>query len=111
MLTGDKQETAIEIGKSCKLIQDDMVTEILSSNSQDEFKEKLLEMTRKWKISNDSKINLAKIEDDMIGKPRIAIVIDGPTLTWALSEEATANVFFRFGLLASSVICCRVSPK
>lgn len=31
VLTGDKQETAIEIGKSCKLIQEDMQLEILSS--------------------------------------------------------------------------------
>ena len=30
VLTGDKQETAIEIGKSCKLIQQDMRLEILS---------------------------------------------------------------------------------
>lgn len=30
VLTGDKQETAIEIGKSCKLIQPDMQVEILS---------------------------------------------------------------------------------
>ena len=30
VLTGDKQETAIEIGKSCKLIQTDMQLEILT---------------------------------------------------------------------------------
>ncbi len=30
VLTGDKQETAIEIGKSCKLIQPDMRLEILT---------------------------------------------------------------------------------
>jgi len=33
VLTGDKQETAIEIGKSCKLIQEDMRLEILTSPS------------------------------------------------------------------------------
>lgn len=33
VLTGDKQETAIEIGKSCKLIQPDMDLEILTSSS------------------------------------------------------------------------------
>lgn len=33
VLTGDKQETAIEIAKSCKLIQIEMKVEILSSSS------------------------------------------------------------------------------
>ena len=44
VLTGDKQETAIEIGKSYKLIQTDMILEILSSATEDEFREKLLDL-------------------------------------------------------------------
>ena len=38
VLTGDKQETAIEIGKSCKLIQPDMDLEILTSSNGEEFR-------------------------------------------------------------------------
>lgn len=41
VLTGDKQETAIEIGKACKLIQPFMREIILSSNSKEEFLLKL----------------------------------------------------------------------
>lgn len=41
VLTGDKQETAIEIAKSCRLIQPEMEQIILSSNSREEFKKKL----------------------------------------------------------------------
>lgn len=41
VLTGDKQETAIEIGKSCKLIQESMEVIILSSKTRDEFIKKL----------------------------------------------------------------------
>lgn len=37
VLTGDKQETAIEIAKSCKLIQEDMKEVILSSKSKEDF--------------------------------------------------------------------------
>ena len=38
VLTGDKQETAIEIGKSCNLINDEtMELAILSSSSKDLF--------------------------------------------------------------------------
>lgn len=41
VLTGDKQETAIEIGKSCKLIQEDMDLLILTSSHQEDFQSKL----------------------------------------------------------------------
>ena len=41
VLTGDKQETAIEIGKACKLIQSHMQEIILSSSSKIEFISKL----------------------------------------------------------------------
>ena len=46
VLTGDKQETAIEIGKSCKLIQQDMRLEILSKPNIQEL-EKELDRVRK----------------------------------------------------------------
>jgi phospholipid-transporting ATPase len=42
VLTGDKQETAIEIGKSCRLIQEDMTFEILSSENEEEFRDKIV---------------------------------------------------------------------
>jgi phospholipid-translocating ATPase len=38
------------------------------------------------------------------------LVIDGPTLSYAL-EPKYASRFFQLGLIASSVVCCRVSPK
>ena len=41
----------------------------------------------------------------------LAIVIDGPTLTWVLQEKELKDRLFRLGLLANSVVCCRVSPK
>jgi len=43
---------------------------------------------------------------------KLAVVIDGSTLAYALeSDLATRNKFFRLSLIANSVICCRVSPK
>lgn len=41
VLTGDKQETAIEIGRACKLIQSHMEEVVLSSASKQEFAQKL----------------------------------------------------------------------
>jgi P-type E1-E2 ATPase len=56
VLTGDKQETAIEIGKSCKLIQPDMSLEILTSPTEDEFRDKLLDLIQKYNINLSQKI-------------------------------------------------------
>jgi phospholipid-transporting ATPase len=41
VLTGDKQETAIDIAKACRLIQEGMKPTILSSTSADDFKASL----------------------------------------------------------------------
>ena len=43
VLTGDKQETAIEIGKSCQLIQTDMRQIVLTSDTRQAFEAKLNE--------------------------------------------------------------------
>ena len=56
VLTGDKQETAIEIGKSCRLIQDDMQLEILSSENEEEFRDKLLDLIKKYQVNLEVKI-------------------------------------------------------
>lgn len=95
VLTGDKQETAIEIGKSCNLINEqDMDLIIMSSNSKAEF----------IKILTHHLLNPSM-------KSMISIVIDGSTLAFVLDDEYLAKAFFQYGCKANSVICCRVSPK
>ena len=49
VLTGDKQETAIEIGKSCKLIQQDMRLEILSRPNAQELERELDRLRHQFK--------------------------------------------------------------
>ena len=42
----------------------------------------------------------------------MCLVIDGSTLCYVFENgDETKNKFFRLGLMANSVICCRVSPK
>ncbi len=66
---------------------------VLSSKSKDDFMAKLMSYSK-----------------DKYTQP-IAIIIDGQTLIWALENPEVSRLFFMFGLLAKSVICCRVSPK
>jgi magnesium-transporting ATPase (P-type) len=95
VLTGDKQETAIEIAKSCNLINErEMELVIFSSKNKEEFTHKLTHYL------------LAPPK-----KPKMSLVIDGSTLSFVLEDEYLAKAFFQYGCKANSVICCRVSPK
>jgi magnesium-transporting ATPase (P-type) len=101
VLTGDKQETAINIGFSCKLLTHDMNIHILSgAQTVNELKQHLLEIM----------MNEVKGGEGGAGDERHAIVIDGATLTLALNEDVRME-FLQFGLLCDVCICCRVSPK
>jgi len=42
---------------------------------------------------------------------KIYMIIDGINLSFVLGDAELSDMFFKVGLLANSVICCRVSPK
>ena len=78
MLTGDKQETAIEIARSCKLLKEGMEEIVLSPPTEDPDADKL-----KRRLEH----NIAKRDIDMdktvthLGHPKnFGIIIDGGTL-------------------------------
>jgi magnesium-transporting ATPase (P-type) len=52
ILTGDKQETAIEIGRSCSLIKPNMDLVDLSSDSLSTFENTLYELGKEYDIVN-----------------------------------------------------------
>lgn len=110
VLTGDKQETAIEIGKSCCLIKPDMDMEILSSDTLDEFKNTVEALSKKYDIVGKTWDELEVIKENL--PKQLAIVINGSTLAWTFDAEhiETQQAFFRLGFISNSCICCRVSP-
>lgn len=109
MLTGDKQETAIEIGKSCNLIQPSMTLVDLSSKSQMEFASLIGHYVIKFTLANKTVNEVISYKNQVTEK--ICIVIDGPTLAMALNKEfGYRENFFKLGILSDSCICCRVSP-
>ena len=57
VLTGDKQETAIEIGKSCKLIQPDMTLHILTRPTEPSLEYELDRLLEEFpEIGNEKSI-------------------------------------------------------
>jgi len=98
VLTGDRQETAINIGMSCRLIAESMnivtVNEETTHGTQ-EFLNKCLSAIKNQRSTGEP-------ED-------LALVIDGKSLTFALEKEMS-KTFLELAIMCQAVICCRVSP-
>mmetsp|Transcript_6396 Transcript_6396/g.8898 ORF Transcript_6396/g.8898 Transcript_6396/m.8898 type:complete len:1206 (+) Transcript_6396:189-3806(+) len=96
IITGDKQQTAINIGYSTKLLKPDQATAIINvgdvEDGSAECLKQLSEAIEKYK--------------DTIGG--IGVVIDGATLIYALKEHA--KLFLKLTSMATAVVCCRVTP-
>jgi phospholipid-transporting ATPase len=129
ILTGDRQETAINIGYSCKLISEEMSLIICNEATHFETKEFLeakLELVKgATTVEADSFVdrymngipyaNLLTPKHKKIQKnamsdlQNIALVIDGKSLEYALEDDIKMT-FLELAVLCRAVICCRVSP-
>lgn len=97
MLTGDKRETAVNIGYSCRLIKDYSTVVILS---MEEGRDGLMQ-----------RITSAGME---IRGGRVAhcvVVIDGATLADIENDSALMSIFVEFCVEVDSAIVCRASPS
>ncbi|KAI7904565.1 uncharacterized protein BX663DRAFT_502824 [Cokeromyces recurvatus] len=99
VLTGDRQETAINIGYSCKLLNEEMSLIVCNMDSHWE--------TKSFLESKLKDITGAIEKGDEL-EP-LAFVIDGKALTFAL-EKDIEKLLFDLTVLCKAVICCRVSP-
>ncbi|XP_027829644.1 phospholipid-transporting ATPase IB-like [Ovis aries] len=96
VLTGDKQETAVNIAYSCKLLSGQMPRIQLNTNS--------LEATQQ--VINQNCQDLGAL----LGKENdLALIIDGKTLKHALHVEVR-KCFLNLALSCRTVLCCRLSP-
>ncbi|CAL9778069.1 unnamed protein product [Musa acuminata subsp. burmannicoides] len=108
VLTGDKQETAISIGYSCKLLSDNMTKIIINSHSKESCKQSLEDAT-----SNCNQLTKLRTRTDEGGndsaKDLVALIIDGPTLFHILETELEDELY-RLATSCDVVLCCRVAP-
>ncbi|XP_053487068.1 phospholipid-transporting ATPase IA isoform X1 [Ictalurus furcatus] len=96
ILTGDKQETAINIGHSCKLLTKNMGLLVIN--------EETLDGTRETLSHHCSMLGEALHKEN-----DCALIIDGKTLKYALTF-GVRQYFLDLALSCKAVICCRVSP-
>ncbi|XP_059655582.1 putative phospholipid-transporting ATPase 9 [Cornus florida] len=116
VLTGDKMETAINIGFACSLLRQGM-KQIIINLETPEIKalEKMGEKNAIEKASKESvrrQISQGKAQLTASGgsSEAFALIIDGQSLVYAL-EDDMKNMFLELAVGCASVICCRSSPK
>ncbi|XP_062166085.1 phospholipid-transporting ATPase 1-like isoform X1 [Alnus glutinosa] len=136
VLTGDKQETAISIGLSCKLLTSDMQQIIINGSSEDECRNLLADAKSKYgvkssigrnqnlnsgnaetdyleipvdmKLSNVPRWNAGK--EDGISRVPLALIIDGNSLVYILEKKDLESELFDLATSCRVVLCCRVAP-
>ncbi|KAI4383555.1 hypothetical protein MLD38_009381 [Melastoma candidum] len=117
VLTGDKLETAINIAYACKLIDNDMKQFIISSETdvirEVEERGDPVELARvmKKEVKRELKKCLEEAQHyfQTVNGPKLALVIDGKCLMYAL-DPALRAMLLNISLNCTSVVCCRVSP-
>ncbi|CAI9274898.1 unnamed protein product [Lactuca saligna] len=108
LLTGDKKETAVNIGFACSLLRHDMKQFHLSLSRDAESKNQPKAMNDE--ILNQIEASYQVTVNEKTKDDPFALVVDGKALEIALGDEIRDD-FLQLAVNCSSVICCRVSPK
>ncbi|NXW57373.1 AT8B2 ATPase, partial [Eurystomus gularis] len=121
VLTGDKQETAMNIGYSCNLLYDDMDDVfIIEGSTSDDVLNELRNARKKMKPdsfldSDENNIQFEKasknnkILPDEQANGVYGLVITGHSLAYALEGNLELELV-RTACMCKVVICCRVTP-
>ncbi|XP_075311343.1 phospholipid-transporting ATPase ID-like isoform X1 [Odontesthes bonariensis] len=122
VLTGDKQETAENIGYSCNMLRDEMKEVfIVSANTAEGVREELQKARRKMCPDAAEEPSVVKaraglfwlektetVQDEKVGGD-YALIINGHSLAYALEKDLELELL-RTACMCQAVICCRVTP-
>lgn len=110
VLTGDKQETAINIGFACSLLTPQMDLLIINEGTSDGVR-KALETYSARIHAEEAAVQQSSSKNQMLamGPVERGLVIDGASLFHALHDDLKM-VFLDVCTRCKATICCRVSP-
>ncbi|KAJ3555310.1 hypothetical protein NM688_g2646 [Phlebia brevispora] len=110
ILTGDKVQTAIEIGFSCNLLKSTMEIMILSADNLAAARLQIeAGLNKIASILGPMQWNSKQRGFIPGAQQAFAVVIDGDTLRHALTDELKP-LFLNLATQCETVVCCRVSP-
>ena len=109
MLTGDKEETAINIGHSCNLLQSDTQTFFLTRmDTKQEYINMLRTVTSQVTEAFEKR---RRIIEDGGDTAEIALVMDGPSFRFFDDRDLDQRaMLLHIGKCCRSVIACRLTP-
>lgn len=127
VLTGDKVETAINIGFSCNLLGNDMELLVLKTDVSDsdgklnnigpqdtglQIIDKLISnyLSLYFQMDGSKEELAAAMRDHLAPSEKFGVVIDGDALKLALGDPEIQRKFLLLCKQCKAVLCCRVSP-
>ena len=96
VLTGDKIETAINIGYSCKVLNNEMDQYIIDKLSTDDIIDQIADANKQYMKSSVTSY---------------ALIVAGDSLLKITNRDSVKEEFMRLAEKMNVVIACRVSPK
>ncbi|XP_039097040.1 probable phospholipid-transporting ATPase VD [Hyaena hyaena] len=116
MLTGDKQETAINIAHACKLLEPDDKLFILNTQSKDACEMLMSTILKELQQKSPDSPERASLREGLQESPatqdsglRAGLIINGKTLEFAL-QESLQRQFLELTACCQAVVCCRATP-
>lgn len=107
VLTGDKQETAINIGYSCQLLTDEMRDPFIVDGEDHEIVERQLREALSHFPDEEQEGVTVNPSDTSV--PASSLVVNGHSLVFAL-DESLEQLLLAVASQCRAVICCRVTP-
>ncbi|XP_061590380.1 phospholipid-transporting ATPase ID-like isoform X1 [Cololabis saira] len=121
VLTGDKQETAENIGYSCNMLRENMEVFFVSAHTSEAVREELQRARRKMcpDAAEEPTVTRARaglfwlhqtetVQDEKVDG-EYALIINGHSLGFALEKDLELELL-RTACMCQTVICCRVTP-
>jgi len=123
VLTGDKQETAINIGYSCNMLTESMEKMIIKEYESEQVGEEIEQHLKRCADLRHGAVNMAYEESGMPGpstsfsrrsrtaRPKdvnLGLIVNGHSLFHALEDHR--EKFLELSLKCTAVICCRATP-
>ncbi|CAA0828517.1 Putative phospholipid-transporting ATPase 8 [Striga hermonthica] len=116
VITGDKMETAINIGYACSLLRDGMrqIVITLDSSEINELEKhgdkEVIAKASSTSITNQIREGKLQLSSSGGNSAAFCLIIDGKSLAFALNKNLEDS-FLDLAMNCASVICCRSTPK
>ncbi|EPY50778.1 P-type ATPase [Schizosaccharomyces cryophilus OY26] len=120
VLTGDKKETAINIGHSCGVIKGFSTVVVLGSMDEKSGSDETIKGGQRLSLEQPQEIDTTNLVIHQLvscmkamqsnSVAHLVLVIDGATLDSIENDREVFTLFINTSVKVDSVICCRASP-